>query len=204
MSINKSDAQRSEQVKIATYGREVWAVAQQRESKYKMHTAMQSLDGGNFKLFPKDLKRSYRKKAGGVQDTPISKHDATRRAVFSQSFDNGLAIDKDDMVDNQVSLESRARQADEAAAGRLCDTIILSALVSPVYETSDSTDTLRGDGQLTADLSLSVKHRVNTWVRGDGSKEKIAALTADDLEDIGYIFAQRGCRLQKRRKRVCD
>ena len=190
--VTTTNQQRSEEIKIATYGREVWAMAQQKVSKYKMHTSMKSLDGGNFKLFPKSVKREYSLKNGGIQDSPVSKQGTSRRALFSQSYHVGLAVDKDDLVDNQIDIESTARMEDEKAAARVCDRVILAAQIDPVFESTDSDTSLRGGGQLTATIDLEKKYRANVWAKASGSNgTRIAALTADDLEDIAYIMAQR-------------
>ena len=190
--VDTTNQDRSEQIKIATYGREVWAMAQQKVSKYKMHTVMKQLDGGNFKLFSKNTKREYSEKAGGMQDSPVSQLGKSRRALFTKSYHVGLAVDKDDLVDNQFDLESTARMEDENAAARLCDRVILDAQIGAVYESTDSDSSLRGGGQITATIDLEKKYRANVWAKAGGANNSpIAALTADDLEDISFVFAQR-------------
>ena len=193
MAVAQSVQQRSEQIKIATYGREVWSVAQQKVSMFKPHSTLKSLDGGNFKLFTKDLKREYTEKAGGIVPTPYAKHEFSRRAIFSKTYHVAMAADKDDLVDNQVEVLTATRNADEKAAARVCDKVLLSAQLDPVHETSPSTATLRGNGLITAGLDLDKKYRANAWVKNADAANgtAIAKLTGDDLEDIGYIFAQR-------------
>lgn len=154
---------------------------------------MKSLDGGNYKLFTIEKAREGRTKPGGVQPTPRKKQEFSRRALFSQSYDDSNVVDPDDAVDNQVGiLEASSRQMKNFFA-RTIDRVALDSLISTVQESNDSEADSANLNLITASVDLNKRYRGNAFAKIEGvaANAAIATLDADTLEDIGYIFGKR-------------
>ena len=187
--ITTTNSTRGINTKITAYGKEIWAQAQAKVSKFKVHTTMKSMDGGNHKMFPISFKREFTKKDGGVQATPYTQKKFSRRALRTASFHAALAIDPDDLVDNQVSITDATRTEDAKEAARVCDRVILSAHTDTVEEGTAAA--ALPEGHLSSATTNQIRFKANAWAKASGDAGDLPALTADDLEDINFIFGER-------------
>lgn len=193
MNIQKADGTRGLAIKVIGYANEVWSEAQAKESKFKQATASKNIGMANYKLFQIAKLREAQRKGGGVVLTPRQTQEFDRRALFSESYHDSEVIDPDDEVDNQADILEVARSQMTKAFARICDRVILHSHVDPVQESEDSTADASNANIITASAALNKRWRGNAFAKVEGAAANAAlkAITADDLEDIGYIFAKR-------------
>lgn len=190
--INNDNAVRGKEVKKITYAAELWAEAQQKDSKTQVYTTKKSLDGGSYRLFARTKKRDFKERRGSVQRTNYTGQEFSRRALFAKTYDDAIVADLEDLISNQVDILEAAKAETRKAGGRLMDTVILDSLIASHHsEIAGSTeDTLN---RLTAALNIERRFKDVVWAKTSGLAAD-AALTkfvADDLEDIKAVFAKR-------------
>ena len=203
-------ATRGEDVKKIAFATEVWREAQAKRTKLRETVTTKSMEGSNFKVFPRTKKRKFTTRAKGLKSTTAREQEYSRRALFTTEYEDVIQIDPADLIDNHVDMFSDSAKETASALGRLIDEVILNSIISDVQRADSATEdagtgVLTADGGLTkvfrdvvyADLDLTdaaalggsaaKKKDQYTWA----AAKKVKAFTADTLTDIRTSLNER-------------
>ena len=195
--------ERLDHTRAQAYAAELWSEAQSRESKLKMDGCTHKTQAEHITWYRSIKKSSFRTKPGGVAVTPFTEQERGRRALITQSYDDALIVDMDDLVDSQNDPFSDRDKSSVEAAGRLCDQVILTGIMDKVLEEKTP---LQEDFTTAATQTDAKRHYavggVQTRVKdicflpndkktgNDSAKAKLLD-NVDQLEDIKIAFRKR-------------
>ena len=184
---------RGEGVKTIAFASEVWAEAQQKESKMLPFVTTKDVDG-LYKFFEGVKKQKMTEGIYGLQATPEGEQKTDRIALFTKPFTAAVQIDQGDRMDTTIDLLSAYKEEIKKAMARTIDELILNALVSTVHVAKDSS-TDATSKRITADLRTEEKHKDGFVfaknVNAAATDTKLVDFTSSDLEDVKFIFDKR-------------
>ena len=195
--------ERLDQTRKQAYAAELWAEAQSTESKLKADGCTHKTQSDSMTWYGRIKKTQYRLKQGGVQPTPFEEGSYDRRALITQTYDNALIVDRDDLADSATNPLMDRRRENAKALGRLCDQVILGGLMdealvnkAPLQEdfstTATQTDEKRhypvgGLSTMKKDVCFLPKSKKT----GNDSAKADLVDSVDDLEDVKTVFRKR-------------
>lgn len=183
-----------------------WAEAQTTESMLKMAGTEDVQIDGFARMFNRVKKRSLKLRSASVGITPVEKQNYDRRVLMTSTYEDADLADIDDLSISEVDHWAEVRDQMKAAAGRLCDQVVLFGLHSVVQEFGEEDETNYGPlGTQTVQTfltSLKKKYRNNLYFAG--SKEvttgtggtavttyHVADFKSDHIEDAIRIIRKR-------------
>ena len=116
------------------YAQELWREAQAKESACRAFVTTKDMMGSNYKTFKRTHQRKFRSRTYGIDETKTTKQTYTRRALFTDPYDDALRADLTDLFDNDGDVFADAAVETRSAMARLIDEVILQSIVDPVQE----------------------------------------------------------------------
>ena len=195
--------ERLDQTRKQAYAAELWSKAQSQESKLKADGCVHKSVTDSMTWFTRIEKTEYRVKEGGTQPTPFQEGKYDRRALITQSYDNALLVDRDDLADSATNPLMDRRNQNMKALGRLCDQVILRAMMdealvnkAPLQEDFSTTATQTDQKRHYPVGGLTQMKKDVVFIPADKKTGNDAAKArqlsgVDALEDVKRIFRKR-------------